>query len=195
MDKRNTTFRFACMNEPSVFQQSPLPPAPVQRTSNRKRSIIIFLIILILLIAGLVALYLIGGTTKKAAPVTTVPTLAPQPTVAATPAASASASPTASPSASPLDRTKIRVSVQNGSGTPGAAQKYATALQSAGYTKVTSGNAESFDHNGVTIIVTKKFSNYLPLLQKDLAQTAGSAKILTSVDDTISTDAQVIIGK
>lgn len=180
------------MNEQSAFQEQPMP---VKTTSNKKRLLLIFFIILLLLIIGLIALYIIGGTSKKTTTIiNTVPTL-PPPTATPAPLASASAAKAASPSASPLDRTAIRVSVQNGSGTPGAAQKYATALKDAGYTKVTSGNAASFDHTDVTILVTKKFSDYLPLLKKDLTATAGSAKILTSVDDTISGDAEVIVGK
>ncbi|MGH7204345.1 MAG: LytR C-terminal domain-containing protein [Candidatus Levyibacteriota bacterium] len=181
------------MNETSSFQQQ---PAYVQKTSNKKRLLIIFFIILLLLIIGLVGFYMLGGKTKQqATPTKPVPTAEPSPTVVATPIASNSAAVTATPSAdTKLDRTTLQVSVQNGSGTVGVAQKIADTLKKAGYTKITTGNADAYTYEGITIHVKKKDTDYLPDLQKDLTTAYPKANIKATIDDTISTDAEVIVG-
>jgi LytR cell envelope-related transcriptional attenuator len=188
-------FRYAYMNETSPFQEQ---PAYVQKTSNKKRLLIIFFVILIILIGGLAALYLIGGSAKhKQLPTTKpIPTAEASPTIAVTPEASNSASLTATPSAATkLDRTVLQISVQNGSGTVGAAQKIADILKKAGYTKITTGNADAYTYKGITIYVKKKYSDYLPVLQKDISAANPQVAIKPSVDDTISTDAEVIVGQ
>ncbi|MGI8420003.1 MAG: LytR C-terminal domain-containing protein [Candidatus Levyibacteriota bacterium] len=180
------------MNETSSFQQ----PAYVQKTSNKKRLLIIFFIILLLLIIGLVGLYFLGGKTKQqSTPTKPIPTAEPSPTIVATPIASNSATITATPSAgTKLDRSTLQVSVQNGSGTVGVAQKIADTLKKAGYIKVTTGNADAYTYEGITIHVKKKYRDYLPVLQKDLATANPKVNIKPTVDDTIKTDAEVIVG-
>ena len=186
------------MNEQSAFQEQ---PAYVQKTSNKKRLLVIFFVVLVLLIIGLVGLYFLGGSAKRQMqPTAPIPTTAPPPVATATPEASTSAKPTLTLTATPsamtkLDRTTIAVSVQNGSGTAGVAQKYATILKNAGYTKVSTANADNFTYTGITIHVTKKYSTYLPLLQKDIAAADPKAKITATVDNTIASDAEVIVGE
>lgn len=176
------------MNEESAFSQA---SAPVPTPNKRKRLILIFLIVLILLVIGLVALYIIGGTIKRPTPVAVTPAPTALPTLipTETPDASVSAVLTASQAGT------LRVSIQNGSGIPGAAQKYATSLKAAGYTQVTTGNADKFDYKGITLFVNQKTKLYLTQLEKDILKASASGAIKSSVDDTIKTDVQIIIGK
>lgn len=183
------------MNEESAFTQ---PPPSTPKPSNRRKLIIVFIIVLVLLVIGLVALYIIGGTIKRPTPAPLPPTPTALPTLipTVTPSASTSATLTATPSASPTSsRGTITVSIQNGSGTPGVAQKYATTLKTAGYTKITTGNADNFEYKGVTVHVTKKYKEYLAILEKDVTKADAKAKVSGSVDDTIKTNAEVIVGK
>lgn len=177
--------------EESPFQQQ---PKYVEKSSNKKRLVTIFFVVLVLLIAGLGALYLLGNSAKH----TTTPTT-PVPTVIAstpTPTASSSAQLTATPSASispTANPTSLSVTVLNGSGTAGAAGKIADALTSAGFTNVTTGNAKSFTYTGITVYVKDKAN--LPKVQKAIATADPSAKVAASVDSTIPTDVEVIVGK
>jgi len=87
----------------------------------------------------------------------------------------------------------LHISVLNGSGTPGVADKMATKLKTAGYTNVTTGNAKIFTYTGVTLYVKKQA--YLKQMQQVIASLEPSAKITSAVDDTITGDVEVIMGK
>src|SRR6185369_800473 len=132
----------------------------------------------------LVGLYFLGASKKgsiKAAPAAT-----PTPTIV-------QQIPTATPTPGTLDRSKLNLVVLNGSGVAGAAKGISSRLGDVGYTVKKVGNAERFDYKGVTILVTKAKKGYGDLLKKDLAGKADS--ITVTVDDTISEDAEVIVGK
>lgn len=182
------------MSDDSAFQG---PPAYVAKTSNKKRLVIIFFVVLILVIAGLGGLYVLGNSTKKTPnPTAPVPTEAPVATATPEASTSGSLSPTlAATSSAGLDRKILKVAVLNGSGTAGAAQKIAGPLKIAGYTSLTTGNADVFTYTGITIHVKKAQSGYLKQLQKDIATADSTAKVTASIDDTISTEAEVIVGK
>ena len=94
-----------------------------------------------------------------------------------------------------LDRSLLSVEVQNGSGETGAAGKGSTILKDFGYKVISTGNADNFDYQGVTIRVKSTKTNFLALLKKDLgfSYTVGS----TSADLSSNSiaDALVIIGK
>jgi len=188
------------MDGNSAFQTQ---PAYVQKSSNRKRLIIIFLIVLVLIVTALGALYLLGSSAKKppVAPTAPVPTQMPvTPTPASasatlSPSAGAAVTPTkatskVAPTSSPAD---LSVSVLNGSGTPGAAGQTASAMKSAGYTNVTTGNASVYTYTGITIHVKDK--NNLAAVEKAIQDANPNAKITTGVDPTLSTDVEVIVGK
>jgi hypothetical protein len=180
------------MSDQSPFQTQ---PAYVEKSSNKKRWITLFFVVLVLVIAGLGALYLLGSTAKHPAPAPTTPLpteiISATPTPAST-SAQLSVTPTATPS-SAVDLTSLTVGVLNGSGTPGVAQKAATQLKSAGFSNVTTGNASAFTYTGITVYV-KKSSN-LQAVQKAISQAGFSSKVTTSVDATIPTEVQVIVGK
>lgn len=120
---------------------------------------------------------------------TPVPTLEPTPT------------PTAAPSANPvdkatgLDRSKLNVLIQNGSGEAGVAGKASDYLKGLGYDVASTGNADNYDYTNVTIQVKADKSDYLALLKKDLGfnYTIGTAS--SDLPDSSTEDALVIIGK
>lgn len=192
---------------------NPNPSAP----KKSKTKVILFLLLLIV-IAGLA----IFGTMRflqarddalEAEPTPTadfnIPTEPPEPTEEPEPTSSESASITPTGKVSPsvtkaagasvdkttgLDRSKLTIEVQNGSGTAGAAGKMQTALEDLGYVVSKTGNADNYDYAKTVIQVKATRKSYLPLLEKDLgaSYTIGS----TSATMTSSTaDAIVIVGK
>jgi hypothetical protein len=94
-----------------------------------------------------------------------------------------------------LDRSTLSVEIQNGSGESGVAKKGADILKGFGYKISSSGNADNYDYQEVTIKVKSTKSNFLALLKKDLgfSYTVGSSSADLSSSSTA--DALVIIGK
>lgn len=158
-------------------------PAYTERSGGKSKGFVIFLVVILLIAAVVGGLYFLGKDKESSfltstAP-TTAPTLTPSPTVTPTPE---------------LDRTKLKVSVLNGSGVAGAANKTAAALKELGYV-TTTGNADNYDYEGVSVKVKEDSNGIADLLKNDLTEKASASAVTTSVDDTISTDAVVIIGK
>jgi hypothetical protein len=173
-------------------------PAYTEQTAGKSKALGIFLIAL-LVIAGVVGgLYLLGrnkNTDKKSQVSVTkapTPTEAPTETPSATPSGSVTPSVSPSGTSSKLDRSKLSVAVLNGSGVPGAASKTSSALKSLGYTIGATTNADKFTYTGITVLVKKAKKDYGDLLKKDLSD---QGDVTVTVDDTIPTDAQVIVGK
>lgn len=98
-------------------------------------------------------------------------------------------------SATGLDRSKLTIEIQNGSGVTGAAAKASDALKGFGYKISSVGNADNSDYVDVTIQVKSTKSNFLALLKKDLgfSYTVGSTS--ADLDPSSTTDALVIIGE
>jgi len=94
-----------------------------------------------------------------------------------------------------LDRSKLSVTVQNGSGIEGAAGKAADVLKTLGYNIASTGNADNYDYKGVTIKVKKENSNFLDLLKKDLSKDYTIKSATSDLPPDFSTNALVIIGK
>lgn len=94
-----------------------------------------------------------------------------------------------------LDRSKLSVAVKNGSGTEGAAGKGTTILKGFGYNVVSTGNADNYNYQGVTIKVKKENSNFLNLLKKDLTKDYAVTSSSSDLSSDSSTDALIIIGK
>lgn len=160
-------------------------PAYTERSKGKPKAAVIFLIILILIAAGLGGLYFLGKNSGSTSPATTVaPTEAPV------------EEPTATPEPTPeLDRSELTVSVLNGSGARGAAGGTAEILRNLGYTLGTTGNAENFNYEGITIIVSEESEEYLDLLKSDLEKEASASAVTASVSATLNSGAQVIVGK
>lgn len=94
-----------------------------------------------------------------------------------------------------LNRSKLSITVANGSGIEGTAGKAATILKDLGYNVTSTGNADNFDYQGVTIKAKKESSKFLDLLKKDLSKEYTVSLTSSDLSPDSSTDALVIIGK
>jgi len=94
-----------------------------------------------------------------------------------------------------LDRSKLSVTVQNGSGIEGAGGKAADILKGLGYNVASTGNADNYNYKGITIKVKKENSNFLDLLKKDLSKDYTVTVASSDLDPNSPTDALIIIGK
>ncbi|MBI4096783.1 MAG: LytR C-terminal domain-containing protein [Candidatus Levybacteria bacterium] len=94
-----------------------------------------------------------------------------------------------------LDRSKLSITVTNGSGIEGTAGKAATILKDLGYNVTSTGNADNFDYQGVTIKAKKESSKFLDLLKKDLAKDYAIKSSSSDLSPDSSTDSLIIIGK
>jgi len=94
------------------------------------------------------------------------------------------------------DNTKaeISVSVQNGSGESGVAGDAADILRDAGYEVVSTGNADNFEYEDVTIQVKASAEVALELLEEDLSKSYTIGETSTDLSEDESFDALVIIG-
>ncbi|MEK7571516.1 MAG: LytR C-terminal domain-containing protein [Patescibacteria group bacterium] len=164
-------------------------PASLEKSASRSQFLMPFFVIVALIVALLTGLYLLGATTKKDTPLlsakptaTTVPTLTFVPTASQT-------IPT------PLARKDFSIIVLNGSGIAGSAGGISSQLQSLGYTITRTGNAARFNYQGITILLQEKESPYLAQLQTDIEEAAAGKTITVETDETITTDAEVIVGR
>lgn len=193
--------------EDSSFQ-SPINQFNYAPEIPKKPKKFIYLLILLVIVVGFLLtrnLFSKSGKEKEV-PVTPTPTEfqfptdTPAPTITPESGVTATVTPTTSSvnpvdKATGLDRSKLTVEVQNGSGETGVAGKGSTVLKGFGYKVVSTGNADNFDYVNATIKVKSTKANYLALLKKDLgfSYTVGSASADLSSDS--SADALVIIGK
>lgn len=145
--------------------------------------------LLILVVIGILAVgatvYLLKGGFNFS-----VPNFVPTPTPTATP----EPIPTPTPTPEPLERANFKVSVLNGTGTSGLAKKTADKLKSLGYQIDKTGNATNSAFTQTVVRVKPSLQNLLSQLIKDLTPDfSGSGG--PSLEDSSSTDAEVILGK
>lgn len=101
---------------------------------------------------------------------------------------------TPTPTEVPIVRGDIKVEVQNGSGIAGLASKGKKVLEDAGYTMVTTANADNYEYKGV--MVKAKTAAISAFVVSDIKDTYTSATVSSTLLDTTSTvDAIVILGK
>lgn len=193
------------MDEP-VFQESPFGQ-PSRRRSRIKRFLLLLIVLLILGGIGFGGFTIFRVSTSPKLSPTPIPTAiifpsdTPTPEVseeptkpAATPTKAAAKTTSSIDRTTGLDRAKLTIQVQNGSGKTGVANSAATELKNLGYIVLGTVNADNFNYENVTILVKPAKSSYLSLLKKDLSSSY-------SIGDTASTlasssaDAVVIIGK
>jgi len=94
-----------------------------------------------------------------------------------------------------LDRSKLTITVQNGSGEEGIAGKASTFLSSLGYKASSTANADNYNYKGMTIKVKSSASSYLDLLKTDLSKNYTVTIASSDLSPGSPTDAIVIIGK
>lgn len=189
------------MKDEAPFQDFPAYERQTKKGSSKG---LVVLIVIILIIAGVVGgLFFLGQNKKSQSKTSITPTQKPTVEPTATPTASASGTvtptkkvtPTPKSSSSSTERSDLNVTVLNGSGVVGAGKKVADYLAGLGYVIGSTGNADNFGYEGIIVKVKQSKSNFQTLLKKDLASQASGSAVVVSVDDTISSDAQVIVGK
>ncbi len=176
-----------------------------RRRAPKKRMIVSIIVVFLLILIGIGGIQFFSNSWNQS--IAPSPTPQPTPIVFPTDTPIPSASPTAilSPKATPkqsaidtktnLDRAKLRILVENGSGVVGAANKTAQALKAAGYTVVGTQNADAFTYEDVTISLKPSQASYLPLLKQDLGSEYTIGGTNTTLDASASADAIVIVGK
>jgi len=180
--------------------------SPAEQTKKPKK--LIYLIILVVILGGF---FLVRGLFFGSAPQEETPEITPTPTEYQFPTDTPAVSPTGeaketavSPTTSAnnpidsetgLDRSSLSIEVQNGSGETGVAGEAADILKDFGYKIASTGNADSYDYQDITIKVKSTKANYLTLLKKDLgfSYTVGSTS--ADLDSSSEADALIIIGK
>lgn len=187
-------------------------PTPAINKSPKKPKRFLFLIvaIVIILIIIFAGNKLLGSKNKKNnSKITPTPTEfqiptdtpAPSPMDEPTSTPKPTSSPTPKPTSNPvdkttgLDRSKLSVEVQNGSGQAGVAGKGTGILKDLGYNVTLTGNADNFDYSNVTIQVKNTKSDYLSILKRDLSASYTIGPSSSDLSASSSADALVIIGK
>lgn len=94
-----------------------------------------------------------------------------------------------------LDRSKISISIENGSGLEGTAGKASDFLKGKGYNIVSNANADNYNYKGTTIKVKNSTNAYLDLLKKDLSEKYAIDNTSSDLSQDFTADALVIIGK
>lgn len=193
------------------MEESPLEAIPAlgpQKKVVNKRFVYLILTILVLLVAFFS--YRIFGAKEKGTisqnlaittpvPTETLPTETPTPTP--TPIPNITTTPTPVPTLNPvdsatgLDRSKLSVIVQNGSGEAGVAGKAESVLKNLGYDVVSTGNADNFNYVNAVIQVKPASSDFLSLLKTDLGLSYTIGSNSADLPDSFSSSALVIIGK
>lgn len=93
------------------------------------------------------------------------------------------------------DRSKISITVENGSGMEGAAGKASDFLKSKGYNVTGTQNADKYDYKGVVIKVKSSETVYIDILKKDLSEKYTVSSTSSDLPSDSLTDAIIIIGK
>jgi hypothetical protein len=171
-----------------LFQNKPQNVSPVMpeisvHTNRSSKPIMLWAIVLI------VACLVVGGSLLFMNGKKGLPSIVTAPTPTATPTATITATPSA------IKRSDITIQVLNGGGIAGAATKMKTFLEGKGYTVGDTGNAESYIYDKTEIAVKSAKKAYLPLLEGDLKGTYSLGTSSAALDDTVSYDARVIVGK
>jgi hypothetical protein len=94
-----------------------------------------------------------------------------------------------------LDRSNLSLIVQNGSGIEGVAGKAANILKAFGYNVVSTGNADNYNYQGVTIKVKNNKGNFINLLKQDLSKDYTISANTSDLPSDSPTDTLIIIGK
>lgn len=172
-----------------------------KRFSKRRVLILIILIIVVGMLGGL--FYFV--TQEESVDETTKTIELPENTITDTPQiteepvdetdSDEDITPTSAPT--PVDesgRGSISVSVQNGSGDSGVAGDAADILRNLGYDVVSTGNADNFEYENVSINVKASNEDALALLEEDLSESYTISGTSTDLSEDESFDALVIIG-
>ena len=193
--------------EENQFQEIPNTFNPKTRRPLPKKTVVLIVFIIFVVLSVVFVKVTSKPKTQSTETISTspspiestMPSLSPE--ASASPTESPSPSPTPKPSVNPvdkatgLDRSKLNVVIQNGSGEAGVAGKASDYLKNLGYNVSSTGNADNYNYTNVFIQVKADKSDYFSLLKKDLgfSYTVGTAS--ADLSTSLSEDALVIIGK
>lgn len=192
-----------------TFEQTPSAPAPRRRNPKRFFMLLASIVVIALLLFGAFNLLAGDNASDISSDITPTPTefITEAPTETPTPTEEKTPTPTSTPTkassaavdsvdkATGLDRSTLKVAVENGSGETGVAAKASDFLEGLGYNVVSVGNADTQDFQNVTIQVKSTKSNFLTLLKKDLSANYTVGTTSSDLDAASSADALVIIGQ
>lgn len=190
---------------------STTPARPKRKIPKRLIIFIIFFIIILALIGGLIffvtrdssesneteqTITLPEETQTEEQPVVTEeesPT--PEETEAPTKATTPTKAPTPSGSTSSTSNSSVKVAVQNGSGESGVAGTASNLVKEAGFTIASTGNADNFDYEDVTIKIKASKKSFLSDLEDSLSGDYTIGTTSSDLPESTSYDALVIVGK
>lgn len=186
-----------------------------KKTTKRPRGILVIVVLLILLLTGIfLGIRYFGGESgsqiQGLIPTTPSPTESPTPSPTPkeeptpteaedetpTPDLKKTGTPTPSPTGgTTADKNALTVSILNGSGVAGVAAEMKSKLTSLGYNVVSTGNADNFDYENVTIKVKPTKKNALAKLKSDLSADYTVGDATSDLASSETADAVVIVGK
>jgi hypothetical protein len=192
--------------EEAAFQNTAAPAfsGPSKKSPKRFYYLVTTIVIIVLVFVLYSRLVSAKKEVKNIVPTPTVAekiTITPTPEISEEITPTEAPTPTAKPAVNPvdketgLDRSKLNIEVQNGSGVVGVAGKAADILKGLGYKVAGTANADNFDYTGVTIMTKSGSSDYGELLQSDLENSYTVSVVSNDLSATVSADAIVIIGK
>ena len=191
------------------MEDSTLQTGALNQSPKRSKFLIFFVISIFIIVGAFGAWQFFGAKSQEEEKIPTptptefqLPTEKPTPEAtkeepANTPSPTSTPEPTVNPidKTTGLDRSKLSIEVQNGSGAVGVAKKAADVLKALGYVISSTGNADNYEYSNVTIQVKGGKSNFLSLLQKDLGSSYTVGTASADLTATSSADALVIVGK
>lgn len=200
--------------EDNQFQEIPQNFTPGRAKKSLPRKTLVLIAIVVLIVVVFLFMKISGKSAQQSTSIpTTLPTATdtPIPTDMPTPSSTdvptptptpvPTPTPTPKPSANPidsetgLDRSKLNVVIENGSGQAGVASKASDYLTGLGYNVSSTANADNYNYTNVTIQVKSGKSDYLALLKKDLGFNYTIGDTSSDLPDSASEDALVIIGQ
>lgn len=94
-----------------------------------------------------------------------------------------------------LDISKLKIQVLNGSGVPGEAGKVMSFLEGLGYKDIKTGNADSYNYQGMELSLKKSQQDFRVKLVEDLSEKYTLSETLKNLDEEGEFDAVIILGK
>lgn len=166
-------------------------PAKKRKLSKRGVVFIGFFIAILILVGGLI-FFVSGKNSNSSQKTIEIKKESPTPTLTPVPTQKESPTPTVS-----VKKSSLKISVVNGSGEAGVAGDAATLLKDAGYSVVSTGNADNFNYTGITIQIKKSKKSFLSDLIDDLSSkyTVSESDVTSDLSEDESFDALVIVGK
>jgi hypothetical protein len=195
--------------EENQFQEIPQTFTPGRSKKLLPKKTVVLIVFIALIIIAVLFIKLSAKSIKQTTTASATPsatetpmsTDTPIPSSSDTPAPTSTPTPTPAPSSNPidnatgLDRSKLNVLIENGSGEVGVASKASDYLKGLGYAVASTGNADNYNYTNVTIQVKNGKSDYLALLKKDLGFNYTIGSTSSDLPDSSTEDALVIIGK